>query len=351
MSYRVYQWASGSVGQHVARAVVAREGLELVGLHVVQTDKSGQPVSDLIGADCGALQATNDIAAVLDSDADVVVHAPLASQVYGDNPEQDLEDICALLAGGKNVITVVGFLYPTALGGDVAARLKDACQAGGSSFHGTGLNPGWMGDLLPLSMSALSRRLENIHVLEISNFQYYPSPEIMFGSMGFGATEADFRAHGERRKHWLDGLFTESVTLVADGLGLALDEVRSEMTLALAERDLDTAAGTVAAGTVAGQHWRWCGVRDGQERIVHETVWRMHADVAAGWPTGSHSVRLTGEPVIKLSLDGDYVSDGLQATAMHAVNAIPHVCVSPPGIRTLLDLPAIAGYGAFDQST
>ena len=71
---------------------------------------------------------------------------------------------------------------------ELVSRLEDACRAGGSTFHSTGLNPGWMGDLLPLTMSAMSRNISSITIREISNFQFYPSPEIMFDSMGFGST-------------------------------------------------------------------------------------------------------------------------------------------------------------------
>ena len=346
MTCKVFQWASGTVGRHAALAVLERDGLELVGLHTLSAAKAGRDVGELLSlADTGVL-ATDDIEAVLDSDADVVIHAPLASLVYGDDPDRDVQDICRLLASGKNVITVVGYMYPKVHGPELVARLEEACRAGGSTFHSTGLNPGWMGDLVPLTMSALSRTIDRIHVLEISNFQGYPSPEIMFESMGFGSSPEEFERSGERRRHWLNGLFRESVQMVADGLGLKLDDVVEEMSLELAPRDLETAAGLVRQGTVAGQHWQWAGVSGGEKRVVHETVWRMHADVAPAWPQGRHAVTVHGVPRVRLEFEADYVSDGLLATAMHAVNAIPYVCEAQPGIRTFLDLPWIMYRGA-----
>ena len=349
MTYRVFQWASGGVGRHAARAILADPGMELVGLHVIGDKKMGQSVSDILDADAGSLRATADVASIVESQADIVVHAPLPSKVYGEHAEQDLDDICALLAQGLDVVTVVGYLYPKAHGSAVVERINAACIEGGSTFHGTGLNPGWMGDLLPLTMSALSRSIEQIRVLEITNFQHYPSPEIMFGSMGFGAKPADYEARSARRTVWLDELFAESIQLVADGVGLRLDEVVSHCELALADEALETASGVVEPGTVAGQHWRWAGKVGDDDKIVHETVWRMHDAVAPEWPRGTHEVRIEGQPRVKMVLEGDYVNDGLQATAMHAVNAIPAICVAPPGIKTLLDLPAIMAHGAFDR--
>ncbi len=339
MSVKVFQWASGTVGRHAAAEVLRRDGLELIGLHVRSPEKAGQDAGRLLGVAALGIPATLDRQAVLDSPADVVIHAPLPSLVYGDDEQQDLEDICELLAAGKNVITVVGYLYPPAHGPEVVERLASACARGGSTFHSTGLNPGWMGDLLPVTLSALSGRIDRIVVREISNFQSYPSPEIMFDSMGFGSSEADFRSRSGRRSRWLGTLFAESIRLLADGAGLALDEVVQDTELALAPVDLETAAGRVEAGTVAGQRWTWRGVAGDGSLIVHETVWRMHESVAPEWPQGANSVVVEGVPRMHIELTADWVSDGLLATAMHAVNAVVPVCRAAPGITTLLDLP------------
>lgn len=344
MSYKVFQWASGTVGKHAARVALQRESLELVGMHVYSPDKVGQDVGRLIGGNDIGLRATNDIETVKSSAADVVIHTPLPSMVYGENPEQDVDDFCELLAAGKNVITAVGYMYPKVYGDELVERLEEACRAGKSSFHSTGLNPGWMGDLIPLSMSAMCESVEHVHVLEISNFEHYPSPEIMFDAMGFGSMPEDFERKGARRRDWLNGLFAESVQMVADGMQLDVVQVVDTQELALAEKDLKTASGLVRKGSVAGQHCRWAGVTaDGAERIAHETVWRMHESVAPEWATGNHAITFQGAPKMHLEFPPNFgMSDGLLGTAMHAVNAIPYVVDASPGIRTFLDLPSIA---------
>ena len=343
MQHKVFQWASGSVGRHAALAVLGRDDCELVGLYTTSTAKIGRDIGELLGVPPIGIHATGDVEAVLQSGADVVIHAPLASLVYGERETQDLDDICRLLECGKNVITLVGYLHPKAHGAQLVERIEHACRRGGSTFHSTGLNPGWMGDLLPLTMSALSRDIERIVVREITNFEFYPSPEIMFASMGFGASVERFERDGDRRRRWLNGLFAESIQLIADGIGLTLDAIVDEREIATAPESLKTAAGIVEAGTVAGQHWTWTGRAGGIDRIVHETVWRMHRSVAPQWPTGKHTGTIEGTPRLSIALDGNWVSDGLLATAMHAVNAIPHVCAAPPGIRTRLDLASIYG--------
>jgi 4-hydroxy-tetrahydrodipicolinate reductase len=341
MPYRVFQWASGTVGKHAANACLERSSLELVGLHAYSPAKLGKDVGELLGRAPTGVRVTGTLDAVLASNADVVIHTPLASLVYGENPEQDVEDICRLLAGGKNVITAVGYLYPKHHGPKLVERLEAACQAGKSTFHSTGLNPGFMGDLLPLLMSSLASRVDRVELREVSNFQYYPSPEIMFDAMGFGSPPEKFEGSNKRRKFWLDGLFGESALMVSDGIGLGVEKIDGTLETALASEDLKTAAGVVKRGTVAGQRYRWTGCAGGQQRLLSETVWRMHDSVAPEWPRGNHTITLEGTPRMHLELKHDFCSDGLLGTAMHAVNAIPAVCQAAPGIRTFLDLPWI----------
>ncbi|MCR9277002.1 MAG: hypothetical protein NXH85_03430 [Pseudomonadaceae bacterium] len=343
MSFDVIQWSSGNVGKGILRAIDERADLNLVGLYAVSESKAGKDAGEIAGTPMTGVEATTSIEEILALNADVVIHTPLPSLVYGDDPDADIDNICALLASGKNVITAVGYMYPRVHGEALVARLEEACSAGGSSFHSTGLNPGWLGDVLPLTMSSLSRRIDSIVVREITDFQFYPSPEVILDMMGFGKSESEFSAHIGRYSSWLTGLFRENIQMIADGLGVELDEIVVETEQAYAEEDLTPAAGSVAKGTVAGQHWEWAGLYRGEKLIVHETVWRVHSSVAPDWPTGDHSIEIDGKPGMRIELGPGWIDDGLLATGMHAVNAIPYVCRAPTGIQTLLDLPWIIG--------
>jgi hypothetical protein len=349
MTTRVIQWSSGNIGKAVIRSIAQREDLELAGLYVYSPEKSGQDAGEIAGIERLGVSASDDIEVLLATDAEVVIHTPLPSLIYGDDPDADIKTICRLLAAGKNVITTVGYMYPKIHGPELVERLEEACRAGNSSFHSTGLNPGWMGDLLPLTMSALSSRIDQVYVREISNFEFYASPEIMFGMMGFGKTEAEFIKSAARHQMWLTGLFRENIQLVADGLGVELDEITDTMEVAYAPTELHPAAGLVKEGTVAGQHWEWAGMRDGRKIIVHETVWRMHRTVAPQWPEGDHSIIIEGKPRMQINFDALWVDDGLLATGMHALNALPYVVAAAPGIRTLLDLPWMMGRGTVGE--
>ncbi len=345
MTYRVIQWSSGNVGRHSIATVSAREGMELAGLYVYSADKAGVDAGEIAGVGALGIPATADRDAVLAMEADCVVHTPLPSLVYGEQPGEDVDTICALLASGKNVVTTVGYMYPKVHGAELVDRIESACREGNSSFHSTGVNPGWLGDVLPLVMSGLCQRLDRIHILEITNFEFYPSPQIIFDMMGFGRTEDAFQQHVARYTHWLTGLFRESIQMVADGLALKLDTIAEHCELEVTGAELTVAAGTIPGGTVAAQHWEWAGVAAGEKRIIHETVWRTHDSVGDGWPRGNHSIRIDGAPNLTVDFGAGWNSDVLLSTAVHAVNAVPCVCDAEPGIQTLLDLPMIVARG------
>lgn len=346
MAYKIIQWSSGNVGKSAIAAVSKRNGLKLVGLYVYNPEKVGLDAGEIAGVGMLGVKATNDRDELLTMDADCVIHTPLPSLVYGENPDEDLETICALLASGKDVVTTVGYMYPKVHGAKVVNRLKAACRQGGSSFHGTGVNPGWLGDVLPLMMSGISQSLDKIHVQEITNFEFYPSPEVVFDMMGFGGTRKQFESQASRYSHWLSGLFRESIQMVADGLDLKLDAITEHAKFELAKRDIEVAAGSLKKGSVAGQRWEWAGVVNNKKVIVHETVWRMHDSVGEKWPRGNHSITMKGMPNMYVDFGPTWNSDVLLSTAVHAVNAVPYISEATTGVKTFLDLPMIMARGA-----
>jgi hypothetical protein len=290
--------------------------------------------------------ATGDIDEIVAMDADVVLHMPLPSLVHGDDPDADVRNFCRLLEAGKHVVTTVGYMYPKIYGDEVMAPLTAACAKGNAAFHGTGANPGWFGDLLPLLLSGLSLQIDEIMVQEISSFAAYPSPEIMFEMMNFATTPEVFEQRSARHRRWLDGLFTEAVQMVADGLGVTSDGTTSELETFVTDVDLDTASGPVPAGTVAGQRYHWAATLDGRPVVTQETVWRMHDSAAPDWPQGDWSITISGSPRMRVSLDHGWNHNVLGSTAAHAIIAVPYLMEAGPGVKTFLDLPIVAGRGA-----
>ena len=103
MAYRVIQWGTGNVGRHALRTIVERPDFDLVGVRVYNPDKVGQDAGALLGGAPLGVLATDDVDAVLALDADCVCYAPLGTTL--DDYTQPLEDLCRLLASGKNVVS------------------------------------------------------------------------------------------------------------------------------------------------------------------------------------------------------------------------------------------------------
>jgi hypothetical protein len=345
MPLRVIQWATGAQGVESIRAVIDRPDLELVGGWVHSEHKDGADLGRLAGRDPIGVSATRDIRALLDLPADCVAYMPRNTS---------LDDVCAILASGKNVVTTAFLFYPKALPPDDLERLLRACEQGGTSIHGTGLNPGNLSGVLPLALSGMSRRIERVTVQERADWTFYESTHITFDNMRFGSPPEQVSEEASAFLRFNSGIFKEEVQLIGDALGAGIEEVTTDVELVLAEQDHDIFGVVLEAGTVAGQHWHWQGKREGRTLVDIETLWTVGGEYPPGWPRPADGWTLTieGEPSMRahfLSLASytrdvpiaEHVRAASIATAMQAVNAIPAVCDAAPGIATMADLPLI----------
>jgi hypothetical protein len=254
-----------------------------------------------------------------------------------------------LLASGKNVVStaVTAFIYPKSAGPNVVDRLEAACREGGTSFHATGIEPGWAAEVLPLTMSGLFRRIDTILVQELLDYSSYDNAPMLFEVMGFGKPPD---ARVPMADPALSGRpFRAPLLLVADGLGATVDDFVFAREVAVADRGFDVRAGRIEPGTVSAQRFRYAAIVAGREAICIEHITRLAADQAPEWPVGrGWRVAIEGAPSMvleaKIGVHGEDENDqGCLGTAMHAVHAIAPVCAATPGIRTFLDLPLITG--------
>lgn len=340
-TYRVIQWATGSIGQISIRHFVENPSFELVGVYVTSPTKVGLDAGALAGIEPVGVLATDDIDELLALEADCVNYAPLYA---------DLGDMARILRSGKSIVTPAGFVYPWALGGDVAADLSKACSEGGASLFGGGIHPGFSGDLLPMTFARLCSRIDQITVQEVADLAPHPSPAMNFDGLGFGRDPDAARQDPSPLIHTMENIFRESMLLLAEGLGIAVEQTTTAFDVAVAKRDLTVRSGEIARGTVAGMRHEWTTWSHGRPVIVYRSFWKMDDDLDPNWGYGSikYTVTIEGLPSMKVSFEptskhptGDEGYWGRVWTAMNAVNAIPAVCNASPGIHTHLDLGLI----------
>jgi 4-hydroxy-tetrahydrodipicolinate reductase len=340
---RVVQWATGAVGGYALRSVLTRPEFELAGVLVYDPDKVGLDAGGLVGLGDAGVECTDDVERILAVEADCVLHMPLPASYFGGDLTTDVETICALLASGKNVITSTGFVYPRAHGPGLVSRLEAACARGGTSLHGTGINPGFMSDLLPLALSGLADRLDHIYVRESSDFRGHSSRQIVTELIGFTRAPKDYAGAIRPFRAFQRALFAESVQLVADALDVELDEIEETDEYELAAEEFEIAAGVVRRGTVCASRWMFSGLVRSRPFMTVECVYKADATKVARWAEPGFAIHIEGRPTMAVTIEE--VEHGLAGAAAHAVNSRAAVCAAPPGIRTILDLPRAIGRG------
>ena len=348
MTIRVIQWATGTVGIHSVPAIVAHPALELAGLWVHSESKVGRDAGEICGIDPVGVTATNDVDALLyDTDAECICY--MANSDI--RPNEVVDDICRMLAAGKNVVNTsyVPLLYPKAAGQGVFDKLQAACVEGGTSFYSSGIDPGFGNAGIAVNALALCKEVDTVRMMEIVNYATWDNPFTMFEIMGFGKSdpsESLLLSPGSTALAW-----GPVIELVAAALEVHLDEITEWSEVLRADEDFDIASGHVAAGTISGMHFEIRGMVAGRARIIVEHVTRLRDGDAPDWPHGGgYRVEIDGEPGVTVDLEvsskfGDHNHAGCLATAMHVLNAVPHVVAAEPGVLTYLDLPVYSAAG------
>ncbi|OBC02399.1 dihydrodipicolinate reductase [Mycobacterium sp. 852013-50091_SCH5140682] len=344
---KVVQWATGGVGVAAIKGVLEHPDLELAGCWVHSDAKNGRDVGELIGTGPVGVVATNSVDEILSLDADAVIYAPLVP-----NPDE----VAALLRSGKNVVTPIGWFYPS---DKQAEPLRAAALEGGTTLHGTGIAPGGISEKFPLLMSALSTGVRFVRAEEFSDLRTYEAPDVVRHVMGFGG-EPDSALSGPMQK-LLDGGFIQAIKLIVDQVGFKAEpRIRATQEIAVATAPIESPIGVIEPGQVAGRKFHWEALV-GDEPVVRITVnWLMgEENLDPAWtfgPAGQrYEMQVRGNPDFTMVINGfqgivgeQGPEPGVVATAAHCVNSVPAVCAAAPGIATYPDLPLISGKAAPD---
>lgn len=350
--YRVVQWSTGNVGRHAIAGIDARPDLELVGVWVSGPAKDGKDAGELGGLDRYlGVKATTDAEALLDLQPDCIVHTAMAD----DRLSEALDDLATFLRRGINVVSSspVFLQFPeTEMAAPLAEPIRVAATEGGASIFVNGIDPGFANDCLPLVLTGVCERIQEVRCLEILDYSTYNQPMVLFDIMGFG------RPLDEIPMLLQPGTLTFAwgsvLRQIATGLDVQLDEIQEHYERLPAPERFMISSGPIEKGTAAALRFEVRGLKDGKPIVVLEHVTRLRPDLGPHWPQpagqGCYRVVVTGEPIYTLDMqllgtDGDHNTAGLKATAMRLVNSVPAVVGSQPGLITALDLPLVTGRG------
>lgn len=345
MTYRIVQWTTGNIGRKSVHAVVANSDLELVGCYAWSPDKVGRDVGELCGIEPLGIVATDDVDALLALEPDCVVYNAQFA---------DVDHLVRILEAGINVVTTSEFITGHRLGTG-RDRIVDACERGGATIFGSGLNPGFI-ELFAIVSAGLSDRVDRVCIVESFDTTIYNSPETE-KIMGFGypVDHPELQAVTEEGS----GIFREAVMIVADALGADLDDIRCDAEYAQATEDVHLPGDwTIEKGCVAGIDVRWRGFVGNRDVVECRAVWTKGQALEPVWSMGfGYEITVEGRPTIKTTLAfepppdfvaetiEEYIHLGLTITAVPAVTAIPVVVAAAPGIVTYNDLPLLLPKG------
>ena len=306
-------------------------------------EKVGLDAGTLTGDKPIGITATDDAAALIALAPDCICYA--ASGPDGSAAAE--RDYTRFLAAGLNVVTVSspGLVYPPGFDPSAYQPMQAAALSGGASLYASGVEPGFAADQFVLTLLTMSNTIRTVRVQELFDYSGYPVEFMMREVFGFGQPldHVPLMALGGSQS----GTWGPPVRMIADALGVGLDDIRETYDRALTDRRLDVACGVIEAGTVGAVRFETIGVVDGREAIVIEHVNRMAPDLAPEWPAaprdGTYRVTIDGDPGMQCDLTfGSPTSasaDGMLATTMRIVNAIPAVCAAPAGLTHSLALP------------
>jgi hypothetical protein len=351
MQKEVVVWGTGNVGRPAVRAVLSHAGLKLKSVIVSSADKEGRDAGELAGVEPCGVAATRDWEAALAAGCDALVYSATADT----RPEEAVAELLACLSAGINVVAPGFYFYldPESSPPEALAPIEAACKESGASLFVSGIDPGWVMDMLPVAVSGAVADISEIRAREIFNYALYDQPHVVREVIGFGKPmdELPMMLHDFA----IDMVWSPMIKLIGRGLGKPVEKIEIEVERVPLENTVEvTGMGRFDKGTQGAFRFELRGYHAGEPLYALEHITRIDDACAPHWPyppqgQGCHQVIISGSPCLEISVHGhDPVEPGLAgggnaSAAAWLVNAIPAVCEARPGVVTVLDLPRITG--------
>lgn len=326
---KVIVWGLGAMGGGIAKMLLQKKGVELVGAISMRPSKSGKELDSLLNIGYKTdIIVSNNALEVLNTPADIVLLATssFTKDVY--------QLICSIVENGKNVITIAEEMaYPAYSQPKLAEKIDNLAKKNRVTVLGTGINPGFIMDTLIIALSGVCMEINKITARRVNDLS--PFGTTVMRTQGVGTTLEEFNQGIN------DGIimghigFNESISMISEALGLGIDEIKQTREPIISKVPRQTSCIKVEPGMVAGCRHVGIGLKEGQEVIVLEHPQQILPDLE-GIDTGDY-INIDGTPNINMCINPE-IPGGIGTIAI-AVNMIPHVINAKPGLVTMKDLP------------
>jgi 2,4-diaminopentanoate dehydrogenase len=331
MAIKVMFYGLGPIGAAVARQVATRKGFKMAGGIDIDPAKLGQDLGDVIGLGRKLkLRVTNDAAGELNrAKPDVVVLCTSSSLA------RVLPQIETILQARIPIVSTTEELsYPVGRNRTLAKKIDELAKRAKVAVLGTGVNPGFVMDALPIALTGICERVDSVRIDRVQDARVRRLP--FQQKIGSGLTKQQFQSKVEDQSVRHVGL-AESVTMIADAFGWKLDKVTDDIKPKIADSTVKSEFLAVDPGYVCGIVQDGIGWRDGKPLIT------LHMEAYLGAPESFDSIVIEGVPRIEQKISGGVHGD--VATASITVNSIPKVIDAQPGLRTMRDMALPSWFG------
>lgn len=320
-------YGCGVMGQRVAEALLDKESFEIVGAVDI--------APELVGKDLGeVIDAQKELGVKIESDADALLSRTNAQAVVLTTTSHlgsVLPQISQCVNAGLNVVSTCEELsYPWKRNPELAQKIDDMAKEKGVTVVGTGINPGFLMDSLPLILTAPCLKVSSVKVTRMMDSSKRRVP--FQKKVGTGLTQEEFRDKIDNKIITGHVGLLESIYMIAEGLGWELDEaVELPPEPVIDEREIETALGTVKPGDVVGLTSVAFGKKEGKDVITLE----FNANAAVD--EEYDEIVIEGKPNIRERIIGGVHGD--IGTVAVTINTIPRAVDASAGIKLMKDLP------------
>jgi 4-hydroxy-tetrahydrodipicolinate reductase len=331
MTIRVMHVGLGPIGAAVVRQVVARKGFQIVAAVDIDPYKVGKDVGDVIELNRKLrVKVTPELGKTIKATKPDVAVLCTASSLKRVLPQ--FEEI--LKHKVPIVSTTEELAYPAPYNRRLAKRLDEVARKAKVAVLGTGVNPGFTMDALPIALTGVCEHVDRIEVHRVQDARVRRLP--FQQKIGSGLTREQFQKKVDDGSVRHVGL-SESIQMIGDAMGWKLDRITDDIKPKMADHTVESEFIAVDAGFVCGI------IQDGVGYMKGQPVITLHMEAYLGAPESYDSVLIEGSPRIHSKIIGGVHGD--VATASITVNSIPKVIAAAPGLRTMRDMPLPSYFG------
>ena len=342
--FKVVVWGPGVIGRACIREMLKSPAYKLVGVLAFNPDNNGRDIGDLAGQAPIGVRATTDKEAIFALDADVVLHA---AQLSLDLTQID-RDVVRLLKSGKSVISATSYQYPFRHGREYVEMLHNACIQGASSLLGTGVHPGFMGEILSLTLSGLCNEIDELTIREFVDLSHMTNAAGL-ESVGYNGDPVELESQDNPIFHVLERYWGDTLAFLGRVMFDEKVTIKRRTSFVAATEDIQIPVLTIKQGrTAAIRHVLTATVAGKTRLTIDEYLYHTEKSRPYSYVDASdfYEVEIEGRPsslrmrmALKASLarnldfwPDDPTPQAWYATATPMVQAIPLVVSADPGL-------------------